>query len=166
MKKGLLKEQIWFEDINRNIYYKKEDIPEDIIKSGTVTYHSRFVAMLVEDIDRVTEDGKFEHLGEAHDTYNEKLAIAMVNSGDYTFKEAVLTLVDCCERCLNILHNKYLGEKNFSKWYFYDKWDRHCNFCEPDDDKYFEDIESSDVSLSDASQCCCSPNRENKNDDQ
>lgn len=166
MKNGLLKQHpYWFDDGEGNIYYELEEIPEETLKNCVVTSHSRFVNQVVEEMS-IFKDGKFKQMPACISSYNPKLAIAMVNSGDYTFDDAVQIIVDCCERCLNILYNKYLGQKNFSKWYLYDKWDRPCKFCESEDDKYFEGLESSEVSLNTSCECnCCSSNEGEKEDD-
>ena len=63
---------------------------------------------------------------------SEKTAIAMVNSGDYTLREALYILANCCERCSNVLEHRYLGAEygypDGSEEY------RHagttCDFCE------------------------------------
>ncbi len=142
MKKQAQGPVYWYEDSDRNIYNELRDIPEEVLKTKQVYYHSSFPNALVEEISEYRYDANgYSPLGCNYSTYNPKLIVAMVNSGDYTFIEAVQTVVDCCERCLNVLYNKYLNEKNFEKSYLYDNWDRRCKFCEKEDDKYFEGLE-------------------------
>lgn len=61
----------------------------------------------------------------------QELIIKMVNSGDYTLTEAMLAVSIACERCLNVLLNKYecsdSGYEEYSeKWY---KANTCCDFC-------------------------------------
>lgn len=61
---------------------------------------------------------------------NEKLLIAMVLSGDYSLSEAVYIYATACERCLNVLENKYLdmGYEEYSEEW--KKCNTSCIFCE------------------------------------
>ena len=62
---------------------------------------------------------------------DEKLILAMANSGDYTLKESIAILAQCCERCHNVLAYKYLkGEDGYPE--YSDEWKKcntHCDFC-------------------------------------
>ena len=66
-----------------------------------------------------------------HYINDEKLILAMANSGDYTLKEAIAILVNACERCLNVLANKYLGDEegypeHSEAW---EMCNTECDFC-------------------------------------
>lgn len=62
---------------------------------------------------------------------NSDVILAMVNSGDYTFNEAVIAYTTACERCMNVLAYKYLeGKDGYEE--FSDEWmkaDTVCEFC-------------------------------------
>ena len=61
----------------------------------------------------------------------------MFASGDYKIDEAIKVVAKSCERCLNVLHAKYLNKKIFYKNYKLDSWENKCNFCQLSDDKYY-----------------------------
>lgn len=102
----------------------------------TITYHSAFACQRHDSMRIVSATGKDIDLGTLSKTWSNDLVTAMVRSGDFTAKEAIIVETDCCERCLNILRAKYLGEKITVESYLSSKWDRPCRFCEPADDKY------------------------------
>lgn len=59
------------------------------------------------------------------------LLMAMANSGDYTLSEAILIYARACERCSNVLWNKYIGggegyEEYSEEW---KKVNTVCDFC-------------------------------------
>ena len=62
---------------------------------------------------------------------NEKIILAMVNSGDYTLSEALAVYTSACERCANVLAWKYTnGEDGYPE--FSKKWNEantECDFC-------------------------------------
>ena len=61
-----------------------------------------------------------------------RLAVAMVNSGDYDLGEALGVLAMCCERCLNVLYNKYLPEVGDGYLEYSEEWKKCktvCEFC-------------------------------------
>lgn len=61
-----------------------------------------------------------------------RLAVEMVNSGDYDLYEALAILAQCCERCCNVLWDKYLpGEDGYPE--YSEEWQKAntcCQFCE------------------------------------
>ena len=68
---------------------------------------------------------------------DEKLILAMANSGDYTLKESIAILAQCCERCHNVLAYKYLkGEDGYPE--YSDEWKKcntRCDFCKDTEGK-------------------------------
>lgn len=57
--------------------------------------------------------------------------VAMVNSGNYTLGEAIWIYANSCERCMNVLERKYLGE-GFGYEEFSEEWEKAhtvCDFC-------------------------------------
>lgn len=65
------------------------------------------------------------HIGGAED-----LIMKMVNDGDYTLREAIMIVSTACERCINVLYNKYGFEDGYQE--FSDKWyhaGTSCQFC-------------------------------------
>lgn len=62
---------------------------------------------------------------------NEKVILAMVNSGDYRLGEALAVWSNACERCMNVLAYKYLNgkdgyEEHSEEW---EKCNTVCDFC-------------------------------------
>lgn len=62
---------------------------------------------------------------------DDECVVAMVNSGDYTLREAMAVMAQACERCGNVLIHKYLngkdGYEEFSEEWF--KANTECGFC-------------------------------------
>ena len=70
-------------------------------------------------------------VGSTHIGGNGKLLVAMANSGDYTLTEAILAYSMACERCMNVLWNRYLpGEDGYAE--YSEEWKKcgtSCQFC-------------------------------------
>jgi hypothetical protein len=67
---------------------------------------------------------------EAHQGWQEDLALAIANSGDYTLSEAIIIAATSCERCMNALAYKYGLEWGYAEGS--DEWQRcgtSCQFC-------------------------------------
>ena len=61
--------------------------------------------------------------------FSQKCAVGMVNSGEYTLEEAIVILVNACERCTNVLDYKY-GEDGYPE--YSEQWKKAntvCEFC-------------------------------------
>lgn len=62
---------------------------------------------------------------------NEKIILAMANSGDYTLSEAIAVYASLCERCSNVLAWKYTnGQDGYEE--FSEEWKKcntECDFC-------------------------------------
>lgn len=74
---------------------------------------------------------------------NADVIIAMVNSGDYDLQDAILVFAKSCERCMNVLLRKYLGEKEgyeeySAEWFM---CGTSCQFCQDDDTKPTKEVE-------------------------
>ena len=70
---------------------------------------------------------------EFNTTYNsgDDVIVAMVNSGDYTLKEAIMVYAKSCERCMNVLAHKYLNGTDGYEEYS-EEWkscNTICDFC-------------------------------------
>ena len=63
---------------------------------------------------------------------NEKIILAMANSGDYTLSEAIAVYASSCERCSNVLAWKYTnGQEGYEE--YSEEWKKAntvCKFCE------------------------------------
>ena len=128
-----LKNGLWFTDEDgRFIPYSREVHPD-----GAVYAHSCFPLEIRESIYRIRKDGGYGEknrvmTGCTHlSRESGKLAVAMVNSGDYDLSDALAILAQACERCVNVLWNKYLpdedGYEEFSEeWH---KANTVCDFC-------------------------------------
>lgn len=125
---------IWYTDDDGNIIPKQH---EAIRPDGATYAHVSFPLEIREEIYRLRLDGGYGekervftgccHLGRA----SGRLAVAMVNSGDYDLYEALAVLAQCCERCLNVLWNKYLPEVDGYPEYSeeWKKCNTVCDFC-------------------------------------
>ena len=64
-------------------------------------------------------------------SWSEDLALALANSGDYTLSEAIIIAAKSCERCMNVLANKYGLDWGYDEGS--EKWNKcgtSCEFCE------------------------------------
>ena len=132
--KSKLKIGLWFTDADGNyIPYNGEVHPE-----GAVYAHSCFPLEVREEVYRIRKDGGYGNKDKVLTSCTNiprdsgQLLVAMVNSGDYDLYEAMGILARCCERCLNVIWNKYLpdidGYAEFSEeWH---KANTFCEFCE------------------------------------
>jgi len=67
--------------------------------------------------------------------WSEDLVLAMAKSGDYTLGESIIIAATSCERCMNVLRNKYGldGYEEYSEeWH---KAGTSCKFCEESEGK-------------------------------
>lgn len=73
----------------------------------------------------------FKRIFESQTTYTagSDCIVAMVNSGDYTLSEAIYIYASSCERCMNVLERKYLGE-NFGYEEHSEKWKKANTVCD------------------------------------
>lgn len=62
---------------------------------------------------------------------NEKIILAMANSGDYTLSEAIAVYASSCERCSNVLAWEYTnGQYGYAE--YSEEWNKcntECDFC-------------------------------------
>lgn len=79
------------------------------------------------------ENGKSSELFSSESTWSAGLALSIVNSGDYGLLEAITISSTACERCLNVLIDKYGGygdDKGYKE--HSEKWEKcgtACHFC-------------------------------------
>ena len=134
--KNNLKVGLWYTDKNGNY------IPYDGVSvkapKGAVYARTMYPLELREDVYRLHKNGCYgetdkvvsyrTHLGRS----NGKLIVAMVNSGDYDLYDAIGILACSCERCTNVLWNKYLPEDDEGYPEFSEEWynaNTECDFC-------------------------------------
>lgn len=126
---------IWYSDSDMHQLPNRDgDIPE-----GAVYAHSRFPLEVRERIYRIGKDGHRSgpvescvHLSRD----NGRLLVAMVNSGDYDLYEAMAILASCCERCANVLWDKYVPGEGYPE--YSEKWHKAntcCAFCTDEEEK-------------------------------
>jgi hypothetical protein len=139
-------EYFYFTDINDNKCEKDDP--------NVAYYHSGFPCMYTETLDSYKYEPRgihkllyklplinklyknkpksFRYLAtfSTHYDCGEETILSMVNSGDYTLGEAIYIYANSCERCANVLENKYNPEKGY-KEYSLDWWmtDTRCDFC-------------------------------------
>lgn len=151
----------WFEDAEGNIlpYECSLDINEKYTKGEVIIYKHAYPLEYHEYIDEYCyhpknpiikllcrhvpgfynwfskgKDRTFKNVADIRTTYTcgEKCIVAMVNSGDYSLAEAIYIYANSCERCMNALEYKYLGEGNGYPE-FSEEWNEtntQCDFCE------------------------------------
>ena len=139
--KSKLRVGLWYTDEEGNIIPNPNDL---VCPEGAVYAHSCFPLQIREEIYRIREDGGYgskDKVLTSSTTLSRstgKLAVAMVNSGDYDLYEALAVLAQCCERCCNVLWNKYLPEEDGYPEYSeeWKKCNTVCDFCkeEPNGD--------------------------------
>lgn len=132
--KSKLKLGQWFTDEDGNIIPCHDD---ELCPEGAKYAHVCFPLEVREEIYKIREDGHYggkdkvvsfcTSIGHG----NGKLIVAMVNSGDYELDEALAVYANACERCANVLWNKYLpevdGYPEFSEEW--KKCNTECDFC-------------------------------------
>ena len=132
--KSKLKVGLWFTDENGEV------IPCDdnaVCPKGAVYAHSCWPLEIRTDTYQIQENGHYgakDRIFTANVNMSRdmgKLAVAMVNSGDYDLYEALAVLAQACERCTNVLLNKYLPEEDgyeeYSEYWY--KANTVCDFC-------------------------------------
>lgn len=131
----------WFEDEDGNIITMNQDgtYSAEFDRDKSYTYHSKFPFVLQEEISSYNHFAKypepnFKHLMTGESTWNERVVLAMANSGDYTLSEAIYIYATACERCINVLWHKYVGEdegyeEGSEEW---NNCNTRCIFCEDD----------------------------------
>lgn len=138
-----------------------DEVPKDY--SGYVSYWSAFPCQFTERMDsyiyhskkwyeklllkvfprlqdkwNISKGRTFRHCYDFNTTYNgmSDVIVAMVNSGDYTLEQAIWVCATSCERCMNVLSDKYLGRDGYAE--FSDEWHKCntvCQFCENESGK-------------------------------
>lgn len=132
--KSKLRVGLWYTDEEGNIIPNPHDA---VCPEGAVFAHSCFPLQIREEIYRIREDGGYgskDKVLTSNVTLSRstgKLAVAMVNSGDYDLYDALAVLAQCCERCCNVLWNKYLPEEDGYPEYSeeWKKCNTICDFC-------------------------------------
>lgn len=98
----------WYEKLLLKInpkLQKKWNLTKDRTFKSTITFHSGYKSM-------------------------SDVIVAMVNSGDYTLEQAIWICAKSCERCMNVLSDKYLGKDGYAE--YSEEWKRCntvCDFC-------------------------------------
>ena len=134
--KSKLKLGLWFTDQEGNVIPQVDDSTP---KNASFAYHCWPLEIRTECYE-VRPDGGYGNkdrifTSNAHLCRGTgRLAVAMVNSGDYDLVEALAVLASACERCENVLWNKYLpGEDGYAEGS--EEWKRCntvCDFCRED----------------------------------
>lgn len=134
INKDKLKLGIWYTDDNGNVI---EQVGNEISPKGARLAHVCFPLEITEKVYSVREDGGYgekQHAWDSNTTLcksSGRLAVAMVNSGDYDLEEALAVLAQACERCVNVLWDKYLpGEDGYAE--HSEEWCKAntvCEFC-------------------------------------
>lgn len=137
--KSKLRIGIWYTDDAGNIVPKKHDA---VRPDGAAYAHVCFPLEIREEVYRLRPDGGY---GDKDRVFTRccnlsrssgQLAVAMVNSGDYDLYEALAVLSQSCERCCNVLWNKYLPDidgyaEHSEEW---KRCNTVCDFCREEED--------------------------------
>ena len=138
--KSKLNMGLWYSDKDGNRIPDEECMNPDgehFTPENAVYAHVCYPLEVVETIYKIREDG---HYGEKDKLFgfhthtgssNGRLIVAMVNSGDYELDEALCVYAHACERCMNVLWNKYLpGEDGYEEYSeAWKKCNTVCDFC-------------------------------------
>lgn len=132
----------WYEDDDGNRYPmnfddnsgEAVDVPEGV---KLTSYHSRIPCQLTENIDSYIANPdeskgevKFKRIMSCNSSWSPKVVTAMVKSGDFTMEEAITVYATACERCINVLWDKYVGNEGYKE--FSEQWKQcktSCEFC-------------------------------------
>lgn len=134
---------------------KVDELPKDY--DGYASYWSAFPCRFIESVDNyvyhpkkwyekllvrifprlqrkwnLTKQRTFRYAFAFETTYNavSDVIVAMVNSGDYTLEQAIWICAKSCERCMNVLSDKYCHRDGYAE--FSDEWKKCntvCDFC-------------------------------------
>jgi hypothetical protein len=124
---------LWYEDMKGN-YLGEPDYKDGSFNEPPQPYIqvARFPMELNTRYLKV-EDNKSKHLMTAHQTWNDELVLNMYNNTDYSLYDCIIIVATSCERCLNVLINKYGGfgddqgyEEGSPQW---KKVGTSCRFC-------------------------------------
>lgn len=92
-----------------------------------------FYRLMYRRMKKRKEPKTFKHSYQLTTTWSggQDVILAMVNSGDYTLREAIFIYTRACERCMNVLAYKYLNGKDgyaegSNEW---QKCNTVCDFC-------------------------------------
>lgn len=127
-------DRVWYEDENGN--KRVPDKEGDNRPLEFKYYVSNFPTQLTITYIRLYEDGEgntySNRIATVTSSWSPDLALAIVNSGDYTLGDAILIMAKSCERCLNVIYNHYMGpEEGYpelsEQWH---KCNTKCKFCE------------------------------------
>ena len=128
---------IWYTDEDGNRIEHDGRLKPD----HAVFAHVSFPLEIREEIYRIRDDGGYGEKDKVVTFCTNlsrgtgRLAVAMVNSGDYDLYEALAVLAHCCERCCNVLWDKYLpGEDGYPE--HSEEWEKAntiCSFCEAEE---------------------------------
>lgn len=131
---------IWYTDDDGNIIPNEHNA---VKPDGATLAHVCFPLEIREEIYRIRPDGGYGskdnimhwccHLSRS----TGRLAVAMVNSGDFDLYEALGVLAQTCERCTNVLWNRYLPDVDGYPEYSeeWKKCNTECEFCKEQKDE-------------------------------
>lgn len=135
--KSKLKLGIWYTDDDLNYIPYTDHLPFELPEGATLV-HTCFPLSIVTDTYRLKDKsggyGTKDKICSSETILSaagDKLILAMVNSGKYTLSEALVILANACERCLNVLWDKYFpGEDGYPE--YSEEWYNAgtvCDFC-------------------------------------
>ena len=131
--KGRIQSGIWYTDDDGNVYPSTNEVAAP---PGATYAHVKFPLQIREDIYRLDSEGSYKGDAKVLTTCTSlgrdsgRLAVAMVNSGDYDLSDALAVLDQACERCLNVLWDKYVPGEGYPEGS--EEWKACgtvCDFC-------------------------------------
>lgn len=101
---------LWYEDEEGNRLPDRseaEQMDGSFVPDGSHTQHSQFPTELRHNILVMNEDGTSSSLGSMSSTYSSDLLTAMIRSGEWDAADAIQVAGQSCERCMNVLYDRY-----------------------------------------------------------
>ena len=125
---------LWYEDADGNNLgepkYFDRDPPQE--PEGAKYQYSQFPNILHDSILRLNEDGTSTAVMEGNRGFPEDLVTAMVRTAEWDVGDAIMVAAQSCERCLNVLCQRYLGADEGYKFGSAPYWDcgTRCKMCD------------------------------------
>lgn len=105
--------------------------PKNFIVKWLMSIDKKFQKMM---LHKYRDKKTFKHIATFSSTYGspsgQECIRAMVDSGEFTLVEAEYVYSHACERCMNVLLDKYTGKDGYKE--FSDQWYKagtECDFC-------------------------------------
>lgn len=121
---------LWYEDANGNRLPDTDERDALWRPPGAYMQNSEFPTVLHHRVLKLNPDGSSTQLLHGEKSWPADLVNAMVRSQEWDVADAIMVAAKSCERCLNVLLNRYLGQGyNFGSDEYWQAGTR-CSMCE------------------------------------